>query len=86
MFYSITQGQKNVYFDSNFKENIDEIKDYYNIKNRGVDIMDQYISFYNIERRSIKWKWWKIILVFGIEICIIILIFCINKIMKIIRK
>ena len=30
--------------------------------------MDQYISYYNIERRSIKW--WKKILFFGIEVCI----------------
>ena len=43
-FIQLYKDKKDVYFASNFKENIDEIKDYYNKKNRGVDIIDQYIS------------------------------------------
>ena len=67
-FIQIYKDKKDVYFASNFKQNIEDIKDYYNEKNRGVDIMDQYISYYNIERRSIKW--WKKVFFFGIEVCI----------------
>ena len=67
-FIKLYKDKKDVYFASNFKENIEDIKDYYNEKNRGVDIMDHYISYYNIERRSIKW--WKKIFFFGIEVCI----------------
>ena len=67
-FIQLHKDKNDVYFASNFKENIEDIKDYYNEKNRGVDIMDQYISYYNIERRSIKW--WKKIFFFWIEVCI----------------
>ena len=39
-FIQLYKDKKDVYFASNFKQNIEDTKDYYNEKNRGVDIMD----------------------------------------------
>lgn len=46
--------------------NVNEIRNYYNIRNRGVDKAYQNMSYYNCRRKSIKW--WKKIFYFGIEL------------------
>ena len=51
------KGEKQIFFISNFDKNINEIRNEYNIYTKGVDEMNQFISYYNIERRSKKW--WK---------------------------
>ena len=48
--------------------NVNEIRDNYNIRNRGVDKANQNMSYYNCRLSSIKW--WKQIFYFGIELAI----------------
>lgn len=47
--------KKDVYFISNYDMPIDDMRNTYNFQNRGVDKMNENMSFYNIERRTIKW-------------------------------
>jgi len=60
--------KKDVYFISNYDMPLDDMRNTYNFQNRGVDKMNENMSFYNIERRTIKW--WKKIFFFGIELSI----------------
>ena len=60
--------KKDVYFISNYDVALDDIRNIYNFQNRGVDKMNENMSFYNIERRTVKW--WKKIFFFGIEVAI----------------
>ena len=53
---------KKILFGSNVKMNVNEIRDNYNIRNRGVDKANQNMSYYNCRRKSIKW--WKQIFYF----------------------
>ena len=48
--------------------NVNEIRDNYNIRNRGVDKANQNMCYYNCRRKSIKW--WKQIFYYGIELAI----------------
>ena len=51
---------------SNFAQNINEIRNEYNIYDKRVDEMNQYKFFYSIERRSKEWL--KKLFFFRIEI------------------
>ena len=51
------KDKKTIYFISNENLSTDEIKKLYNFQNRGVDKMNQSISYYNVERKV--YKWWK---------------------------
>jgi len=63
------EGKKTIYFATNYKIDIEELRNIYNIKNRGVDIFDQYLSFSSSQRRTLKW--YKKIFLFGIDSAII---------------
>ena len=63
------EGKKTIYFATNYKIDIEELRNIYNIKNRGVDIFDQYLSCSSSQRRTLKW--YKKIFLFGIDSAII---------------
>ena len=63
------EGKKTIYFATNYKIDKEELRNIYNIKNRGVDIFDQYLEISSIQRKTKKW--YKKIFIFGIEACII---------------
>ena len=52
-----TKIKKIIYFITNENLLTEEIKKLYNFQNRGVDKMNQSISYYNVERKV--YKWWK---------------------------
>ena len=47
----------------------DDIKNIYNVKNRGADIFDQYFGICTIQRTTKKW--YKKVLLFGVDAVII---------------
>ena len=51
------KNKKTIYFITNENLSTEEIKKLYNFQNRGVDKMNQSISYYNVERKV--YKWWK---------------------------
>ena len=63
--------KKLILFISNFKESVDNLRSIYNIENRGVDKLNQKMSYYTTNRK--EYKWWKKIFLFGINSC------CINS-------
>ena len=63
------EDKKNIYFATNYYINTDNLRNTYNIKNRGVDILDQFLEKGSIQRKSKKW--YKKILLFGINCSII---------------
>ena len=63
------EGRKTIYFATNYKINIEELRNIYNIKNRAVDTFDHYLQLTSIQRRTVKW--YKKIFLFGIEAAII---------------
>ena len=63
------QDIKNIYFPTNYYIDTDNLWNTYNIKNRGVDIFDQFLEKGSIQRK-IK-KWYKKIFFFGIDCSII---------------
>jgi len=63
------EGKKTIYFATNYKIDIEELRNIYNIKNRGVDTFDQLLEISSIQRRTLKW--YKKIIMFGIDCCII---------------
>ena len=63
------EGKKTIYFATNYKIDIEELRNIYNIKNRGVDTFDQYLEISSIQRRTLKW--YKKIFLFGIDCSII---------------
>jgi len=63
------EGKKKIYFATNYNINMEELRNIYNIKNRGVDTFDQYLEISSSQRRTKKW--YKKILIFGIEACIV---------------
>ena len=63
------EGKKKIYFATNYKIDKEELRNIYNIKNRGVDTFDQYMEISSSQRRTKKW--YKKILLFGIDACII---------------
>ena len=63
------EGKKTIYFATNYKIDIEELRNIYNIKNRAVDTFDAYLQISSIQRRTLKW--YKKIFVFGIDAAII---------------
>jgi hypothetical protein len=63
------EGKKTILFATNYNIDKEELRNIYNIKNRGVDTFDHYLEISSIQRRSNKW--YKKILVFGIDASII---------------
>ena len=63
------EGSKTIYFATNYEIDKEELRNIYNIKNRGVDTFDHYLEISSIQRRTKKW--YKKILLFGIDACII---------------
>ena len=63
------EGSKTIYFATNYEIDKEELRNIYNIKNRGVDTFDHYLEISSIQRRTKKW--YKKILCFGIDASII---------------
>ena len=63
------EGKKTILFATNYKIDKEELRNIYNIKNRGVDTFDQYLEISSIQRRTKKW--YKKILFFGVDAAII---------------
>ena len=63
------EGKKTILFATNYEVDKEELRNNYNIKNRGVDTFDHYLSLSSIQRRSKKW--YKKIILFGVEAAII---------------
>ena len=63
------EGKKTIYFATNYKIDKEELRNIYNIKNRGVDTFDQYLEMSSIQRRTKKL--YKKIFLFGIDASII---------------
>ena len=63
--------KKLILFISNFKDSVDNLRNIYNVENRGVDKLNQKMSYYTTNRK--EYKWWKKIFLFGINCC------CINS-------
>jgi len=69
IFIQKYEGKKTILFATNYEVDKEELRNIYNIKNRGVDTFDQYLEISSIQRRSKKW--YKKILLFGIDAAII---------------
>ena len=63
------EGKKIILFATNYKIDKEELRNIYNIKNRGVDTFDQYLEMSSIQRRTKKL--YKKIFLFGIDASII---------------
>jgi len=63
------EGKKTILFATNYEVDKEELRNNYNIKNRGVDTFDHYLALSSIQRRSKKW--YKKIILFGVEAAII---------------
>ena len=63
------EGKKTILFATNYEIDKEELRNMYNIKNRGVDTFDHYLEISSIQRRTKKW--YKKILLFGIDASII---------------
>jgi len=63
------EGKKTILFATNYLVDKEELRNIYNIKNRGVDTFDQYLEISSIQRRTKKW--YKKIFLFGIDASII---------------
>ena len=60
--------KKNIFFISNFYESIEKIKEYYVKENWGVDKLNQNTSYFNFERKVMKW--WEKFFFWGLEVAI----------------
>jgi hypothetical protein len=63
------EGKKTILFATNYEVDPEELRNIYNIKNRGVDTFDQYLEISSIQRRTKRW--YKKILLFGVDASII---------------
>ena len=63
------EGRKTILFATNYEVDKEELRNIYNIKNRGVDTFDQYLEISSIQRRTKKW--YQKIFLFGIDASII---------------
>ena len=61
--------KKKIFFATNYKIDKEDLKNTYNIKNRGVDVFDQYLENSSIQRKTKKW--YKKVFLFGIDAAII---------------
>ena len=57
--------KKLILFISNFKDSVDNLRNIYNVENRGVDKLNQKMAYYPTNRK--EYKWWKKIFLFGIN-------------------
>ena len=69
IFVQKYEGKKTILFATNYEVDKEELRNIYNIKNRGVDTFDQYLEMSSIQRRTKRW--YKKILLFGIDASII---------------
>ena len=60
---------KKIFFATNYKIDKEDLKNTYNVKNRGVDVFDQYLGNSSIQRKTKKW--YKKVFLFGIDAAII---------------
>ena len=60
---------KLILFVSNFKDTVDNLRNLYNVENRGVDKLNQKISCNSTNRK--EYKWWKKLFLFGINSSIV---------------
>ena len=63
------EGKKTIYFATNYKIDKKELRNIYNIKNRGVDTFAQYLEISSCQKKTKKG--YKKIFLFGIDACII---------------
>ena len=56
--------KKNILFATNYYDNLTNIRDNYNLFKRGVDRMNQNMSYYSENRK--EYRWWKKIFLFMI--------------------
>ena len=63
------EDKKKIFFATNYKIDKEDLKNTYNIKNRGVDVFDQYLENSSIQRKTKKW--YKKVFLFGIDAAII---------------
>ena len=48
------ESKKTILFATNFKKELEDIKNIYNIKDRGIDTVERYASISSIQRRCKK--------------------------------
>ena len=63
------EGRKTILFATNYEIDKEELRNIYNIKNRGVDTFDQYLEISSIQRRTKRW--YKKIILFGVDASLI---------------
>ena len=63
------EDKKKIFFATNYKIDKEDLKNTYNITNRGVDVFDQYLENSSIQRKTKKW--YKKVFLFGIDAAII---------------
>ena len=63
------EDKKTIYFATNYSIEKEDLKNLYNLKNRGVDVFDQCLEITSIQRKTKKW--YKKIFLFGIDASIL---------------
>ena len=63
------EDKKKIFFAINYKIDKEDLKNTYNIKNRGIYVFDQYLGNSSIQRKTKKW--YKKVFLFGIDAAII---------------
>ena len=58
--------KKTIYFATNYEDTTSKIRNIYYFENRGVDKLNQYISYNSLDRKVNKW--WKKLFFLGIEV------------------
>ena len=48
------EGKKTIYFAINYKIDKEELRNIYNVKNRGVDTFDQYLEISSCQKKTKK--------------------------------
>mgnify|MGYP002627356681 CR=1 FL=1 len=64
----VFSDKKEIYFRTNYQNTLENIKNDYNIFNRGVDVLNQKIHQYSTYRK--KYIWWKKSFLFIIDSCV----------------
>ena len=65
---NVFSDKKEIYFGTNYQDTLENIKNDYNIFNRGVDVLNQNIAQYSTYRK--EYRWWKKIFLFIIDSCV----------------
>ena len=63
------EDKKTIYFATNYSIEKEDLKNLYNLKNRGDDVFDQCLEITSIQRKTKKW--YKNIFLFGIDASIL---------------